>query len=121
MIEPSDSVCARDLTRPAIGLLQETRPIVPDEARETTSGKVATRRSRIRCPECSWEPRKSDTWWCDDCDWPEFFKGGCGTTWHTFDTGGVCPGCGHRWQWTSCLRCHNWSLHDDWYEQEADE
>jgi hypothetical protein len=47
---------------------------------------------------------------------PEFFTGGCGTVWNTFDTRGRCPGCSHQWTWTRCFACDGWSPHDDWYE-----
>lgn len=70
----------------------------------------------IRCPLCRWQPRASDLWFCGDCDYPEFFYGGCGTEWNTFATRGRCPGCTHRWRWTSCLSCDGWSLHERWYE-----
>lgn len=73
----------------------------------------------IRCPLCKWRPRKSDWWQCADCDHPEYFYGGCGTEWNTFETGGICPTCSHQWQWTSCYRCLMWSKHADWYEKEA--
>jgi hypothetical protein len=59
---------------------------------------------RIRCPRCGWTPNPSCRWQC-----------GCGHTWHTFDTGGVCPGCMKRWESTECPRCHAWSPHSDWY------
>jgi len=72
---------------------------------------------RIRCPVCRWRPRASDLWECGDCGHPEYFYGGCGTQWNTFDTRGLCPGCGHRWRWTFCLSCWEWSLHEDWYEK----
>lgn len=72
----------------------------------------------IRCPLCAWVPRESDVWSCVGGDSPEHFTGGCGTVWHTFDTGGVCPGCAHQWEWTSCLRCHGWSRHKEWYGEE---
>ena len=75
---------------------------------------------RIRCPVCRWRPRASDLWECGDCGYPEYFYGGCGTEWNTFDTRGLCPGCGHQWRWTFCLSCWEWSLHEDWYEK-ADE
>ncbi len=29
----------------------------------------------------------------------------CGHLWHTFDTGGICPACLHRWTSTQCLKC----------------
>lgn len=60
---------------------------------------------RIRCPKCEWLPTASDTWHCT-----------CGHEWHTFDTGGVCPGCLHQWLETQCHACHAYSAHSDWYE-----
>jgi hypothetical protein len=63
-----------------------------------------TGRSRIRCPRCAWEPGRDDLWMCT-----------CGHAWNTFDTGGVCPACGHRWRETQCMRCLEWSLHEAWY------
>jgi hypothetical protein len=50
--------------------------------------------SRIRCPLCKWQPNKSHRWYCADCDHPENFSEGCGTSWNTFTTRGRCPGCG---------------------------
>jgi len=41
--------------------------------------------------------------------------------WNTFWTGGVCPGCSHRWQTTQCLACHAVSPHKDWYHWPQDE
>jgi hypothetical protein len=72
---------------------------------------------RIRCPLCKWQPQSSDRWYCCDCWEPEYFFGGCGTSWNTFDTRGLCPGCKHQWIWTACLSCDGWSLHEDWYEK----
>lgn len=72
---------------------------------------------RIRCPLCSWRPTPSSRWCCvhgEDTPEPPF--NWCGTHWNTFQTRGQCPGCGHQWQWTSCLQCHGWSLHEEWYE-----
>jgi hypothetical protein len=63
---------------------------------------------RIRCPRCAWEPAKDDRWRCEP---------GCGHVWNTFDTHGVCPGCNTQWAETVCLRCHQWSRHDDWYAE----
>ena len=71
----------------------------------------------IRCPLCTWQPSTSSRWSCYADGTPEISFEGCGTTWNTFATGGRCPGCAHRWRWTKCLRCDEWSLHDDWYEQ----
>jgi hypothetical protein len=70
----------------------------------------------IRCPLCRWQPAGQSRWCCDPDNSPEPFFPGCHTTWNTFATGGCCPGCNHQWVWTSCLSCHGWSLHADWYE-----
>lgn len=72
---------------------------------------------RIRCPLCAWTPSASSRWFCSGGGGtPEPPFEGCGTAWNTFTTRGLCPGCQHQWQWTSCLRCSGWSLHEDWYE-----
>jgi rubrerythrin len=75
--------------------------------------------SRIRCPLCHWQPNGSSVWQCADCGHPENFFGGCGTIWNTFTTHGLCPGCGHQWRWTACLRCYGWSPHEEWYTKES--
>jgi hypothetical protein len=64
---------------------------------------------RIRCPRCTWEPGRDDQWICL-----------CGHVWNTFDTGGVCPACRRQWEHTQCLRCQEWSRHQDWYAREDD-
>jgi len=61
---------------------------------------------KIRCPKCAWEPARTDRWWCQP---------GCGHVWNTFETRGCCPACSRQWEQTVCLRCHQWSRHDDWY------
>jgi hypothetical protein len=73
---------------------------------------------RIRCPRCHWRPSAFSRWCCLGSGTPEASFEGCGTVWNTFETGGRCPGCDHQWRWTSCLRCGEWSLHDDWYERD---
>jgi hypothetical protein len=60
----------------------------------------------IYCPHCRWRPTAQARWSCVPS---------CGTVWNTFWTGGVCPGCGHRWLKTQCLACHEVSLHKNWY------
>ena len=65
---------------------------------------------RIRCPRCAWEPAQHDRWRCEP---------GCGFVWNTFQTRGVCPGCARQWTETACLRCHEWSRHDDWYAEDS--
>jgi hypothetical protein len=74
--------------------------------------------ARIRCPMCRWQPDSGSSWMCADCPYPEYFFGGCGAAWNTFDTRGLCLGCGHQWRWTACLSCGRWSLHDDWYAKD---
>jgi hypothetical protein len=69
----------------------------------------------IRCPRCEWQPEASSRWLCWNGGPEPPFKA-CGTPWNTFQTHGRCPGCAHQWQWTSCLRCSEWSLHEDWYQ-----
>ena len=76
---------------------------------------------RIRCPKCQWQPDRSSTWVCLSGPGPEPAFESCGTAWNTFDTGGRCPGCGHQWHWTTCLWCHEWSPHLDWYEESEGE
>jgi hypothetical protein len=64
----------------------------------------ADRWKRIRCPRCKWQPRRGDRWSCS-----------CGHAWNTFDTHGVCPSCATAWRETQCLRCNEWSPHEQWY------
>ncbi|HEX8476382.1 MAG TPA: hypothetical protein VF666_20445 [Pyrinomonadaceae bacterium] len=94
------------------GSMPEETTGLSDEADDATDF------SRIRCPLCLWHPKASSRWYCSDCAYPEYFFNACGTVWNTFNTRGRCPGCGHQWRWTFCLRCGGWSLHEDWYEPE---
>jgi hypothetical protein len=75
---------------------------------EDVRDEQGTARGRIRCPKCVWQPTRHDRWRCR-----------CMHVWNTFDTRGVCPSCRYAWRETQCLRCHQWSLHVDWYEKEA--
>lgn len=61
---------------------------------------------QIYCPQCQYRPRAEDRWHCIPS---------CGTSWHTFWTGGVCPGCGHSWKVTQCPACAALSAHKAWY------
>ena len=88
---------------------------------ETADPMRHTSAPRIRCPKCQWQPDRSSTWVCWSGPGPEPPFESCGAAWHTFDTGGRCPGCSHQWQWTTCLRCQEWSRHLDWYEDPAQE
>ena len=67
---------------------------------------MSPRQPEIRCPKCEYRPRLEDRWDCVPS---------CGTRWHTFWTGGVCPGCGHAWQHTQCPACGKLSPHRAWY------
>jgi hypothetical protein len=71
----------------------------------------------IRCPLCRWHPSPSSRWSCLSIDGPEPPFPACGAVWNTFATRGRCPGCAHQWRWTSCLRCGEWSRHEDWYDR----
>jgi hypothetical protein len=58
----------------------------------------------IRCTQCKWTPHTKSLWSCK-----------CGHHWNTFDTRGLCPGCGHQWEITGCLQCGAISPHPEWY------
>ena len=58
----------------------------------------------IRCPKCNWTPRSKVLWSCK-----------CGYSWNTFNTRGLCPGCGYQWEITGCFQCGAMSPHLDWY------
>ncbi len=60
----------------------------------------------IYCPKCEWRPGPHDVWNCVPS---------CGTTWNTFWTRGVCPGCGVKWPSTQCYGCEKFSPHEAWY------
>ncbi len=104
---------------PALSLFQKT--LLPKDVAEKVaeSDEAVTDFSRIRCPLCRWQPQKSSRWWCADTDFPEYFYAACGASWNTFETRGRCPVCAHKWRWTTCLRCGENSLHEDWYVEET--
>src|SRR5258707_12233694 len=95
---------------------------VPDDITDSLAGldEAETQLRRIRCPLCHWQPQSSSLWCCLNCGHPEYFYEGCGTSWNTFTTKGLCPGCLHQWRYTACLQCAGWSLHDDWYSEGHD-
>jgi hypothetical protein len=70
------------------------------------------REAEIYCPLCAWRPKATDRWWCHP---------GCRTEWNTFWTRGLCPGCGHQWLETACLRCQRMSPHESWYHYPDDQ
>lgn len=100
-------------------LLQETPPWLCAAKKPLTRRFESDDFSRIRCPLCKWQPKASHRWFCAPCEYPEFFADGCGACWNTFSSRGRCPGCGHQWRWTACPNCARWSLHTDWYDNEA--
>jgi predicted RNA-binding Zn-ribbon protein involved in translation (DUF1610 family) len=63
-----------------------------------------TRRYGWRCPECGWVPFALNAWKCKEC----------GFVWDTFQTGGICPRCGHGHDDTACLRCRRISSNARW-------
>jgi len=99
----------------AFWFFQESNKQQPNKLREIKE-EDREKRGRIRCPKCKWQPKASSRWFCGPCEYPENFFGGCGSSWNTFTSRGRCPGCAHQWRWTACLRCTEWSLHEDWYE-----
>ncbi|HEX8247592.1 MAG TPA: hypothetical protein VF599_05365 [Pyrinomonadaceae bacterium] len=110
------------IQRLAIAFFLFRKSPVFDKYAETAKRKDRTTDfRRIRCPLCRWQPQASSRWCCSDAaGYPHFFYNGCGTVWNTFETRGRCPGCGHQWSWTDCLRCWGCSPHEDWYAGETD-
>lgn len=72
-------------------------------------------KTAIFCPKCRWVPRPSSRWVCT------VQIGGCGTSWNTFETRGVCPKCIWKWIITQCLSCKQFSPHEDWYHDPLSE
>jgi anaerobic ribonucleoside-triphosphate reductase len=60
----------------------------------------------ILCPHCDYRPVAEDRWSC---------MPSCGTSFHTFWTRALCPGCGWRWAQTQCPHCGELSQHEHWY------
>ena len=108
--------------RKHLRLLREAVALAPlafDRREFKADQKVKSKdgKARIRCPVCTWQPIRSSRWYCLPMGAPEHFSGGCGKSWHTFDTRGLCPTCSYQWKHTTCLRCGSTSLHEDWYEK----
>ncbi|MCB9602890.1 MAG: hypothetical protein H6720_21445 [Sandaracinus sp.] len=62
--------------------LQTKRSTDPEDAKGTDvelEREPPTKRRRLRCPQCAWEPKETDVWSCV-----------CFCVWNTFLTG-VCP------------------------------
>lgn len=89
----------------------EDRPKITDEPGllpDVETGMGGAGEGEIRCPRCGWVPGAQDLWMCR-----------CRHSWHTFDTGGVCPNCLRQWESTQCASCHQWSPHSDWYPKDS--
>lgn len=67
---------------------------------------MTERKAEIYCPKCEWRPGPEDRWHC---------VASCGTSWNTFWTRGVCPGCGVQWSSTQCFACNQYAPHEAWY------
>lgn len=81
-----------------------TLPDFDEVIKDLADDDAASGKRRILCPKCGWSPGPGDLWMCR-----------CGCSWNTFETGGECPDCSHKWHQTQCLLCGEWSPHDDWY------
>lgn len=118
----ASEVFDHDLHVRLLGDALSAQPLAFDRRDFKLDQKVNEReeQARIRCPICRWQPTKSSRWYCLPMGAPENFTGGCGKSWHTFDTRGLCPSCRYQWKHTTCPRCGGTSLHEDWYETNND-
>jgi len=98
-----------------LSLLQQSRLPRKRAVKPALVTETAPDFAHIRCPSCGWRPTALSRWSCANCARPEQFLAGCGASFNTFGTGGLCPGCQHRWRWTQCLSCQRWALHETWY------
>src|SRR6202795_73168 len=62
------------------------------------------RRDGFACPNCKTAPPLGDFWQCGQCHQP----------FDTFQTQGVCPHCGARYETTKCLDCGAMNSITDW-------
>lgn len=102
-------------------LWRETERSPAPPVHKTEKAKPGGRKPRIRCPKCGYQPKASDRWVCSNTIGSGPNSGMCGHVWNTFDTRGKCPSCRFQWQVTACLSCHEWSAHEDWYEDRPTE
>ncbi len=99
-------LCAAIAGLPQLGGLstqypaQRRRALSPGELDELFGAAVPD----IRCPKCKWTLRTKNLW-----------TSGCGHHWNSFDTRGLCPGCGYQWEIAQCLQCGATSPHAEWY------
>jgi hypothetical protein len=90
----------------AVADVAPPRDVVDFRTDETTAAAVAAPTLGIGCPACRWQPDASSRWECD-----------CGFMWNTFDTRALCPACDKLHPLTACLRCHESTAHERWYEE----
>ena len=100
--------------------LRDDGALKPGGAAAPLSTRARSGSPRIRCPHCAWVPERASRWLCGPVAWPEFYAGGCGRAFNTFETEGVCPGCAHAWQWTACLACSLWARRSAWFDDADD-
>lgn len=73
---------------------------------------MTEKQPEIFCPACGYRPTAEDRWEC---------MPSCRTLFHTFWTGGVCPGCAWTWEKTQCPHCGVLSPHKAWYHWPEDQ
>jgi hypothetical protein len=89
------------------GVQREYRHAPDGPGRRTSRVGGGSIDPRIRCPKCQWSPDAEARWSCR-----------CRHLWNTFQTRGLCPGCGYQWTVTTCLNCGQASPHAEWYVKE---
>lgn len=101
-------LCAGAEDLPQLGSFSAFRPAKAPRQRRPSAAELekilGPELPGIRCPKCNWKPRAKILWSCN-----------CGHQWNTFDTRGLCPGCGYQWEITGCFQCGAVSPHSDWY------
>ncbi len=76
------------------------------QGRVLTKLDMAPRHQNYRCPSCQAHPLEGSFWNC----------GKCGITFDTFETAGVCPGCGLGYDTTTCPECRRGAPLAQWRE-----
>jgi Zn-dependent protease len=74
------------------------------QSREALHLESLPRHREVNCPRCSSHPPKGPFWVCDHCQ----------TRFDTFQSRGVCPGCGAWFHETACPDCRRTSHIEDW-------
>ena len=101
-------LCAGAEDLPQLGSFSAFRPSKPPPQRRLSAAEIekifGPELPGIRCPKCRWRPRTKYRWSCK-----------CEHQWNTFDTRGLCPGCGYQWESTACPQCGEMSPHSEWY------